>query len=240
MQDKIPQNEDRLAAARSRCAQDLVALEKVRDLLTKADERRLREPQDARKWNKVLENLENSLDLSKARYEQSQAELHRLEREIKSVSGAEAPPYEESVAGAQVEADGWSDTMRKLGGLNLEQASQLQMEIDAGEIVDQELEAGLALANQFRDDGGEAASEAIENRRQLALRAAIDKISKRQFDLMSLDEIKLVLACHSLLTSRLEPTPRDQRLRRILDGASKILQKRKTALEAQEAPPSSN
>ena len=45
------------------------------------------------------------------------------------------------------------------------------------------------------------------------------------------DEVKLLMACHALLTSRLEPTMRDQRLRRILDGAIKILQKRKDSME---------
>ena len=70
-----------------------------------------------------------------------------------------------------------------------------------------------------------------EVRRQLVLRAAIDKVGKRAFDDMTLDEIKLLMACHSLLTSRLEPTLRDQRLRRILDTAIKILQKRKDAME---------
>ena len=61
--------------------------------------------------------------------------------------------------------------------------------------------------------------------------AAIDKVGKQAFDEMTLDEIKLLMACHSLLTSRLEPTMRDQRLRRILDGAIKILQKRKDSME---------
>ncbi len=222
MQQKRTRTIDCLASARARSAEDLAALEKVRDLLAKADERRVREPEEARKWNKVLENLENSLDLTKARYEQSLVEVERI-------AAAEQEPVEVEKS-EDTPADQWSDTIRKVERLNLEEASQLQSEIDQGHIHDMQLEAGLALANQLSEREEEEAI-GVENRRQAVLRAAIDKIKKQQFNMMSLEEIKLVLACHSLLTSKLEPTSRDQRLRRILDGASKILQRRKGEME---------
>ena len=225
--DQIPtHHKDNLAAARARCAEDLKTLAQVRGLLAKADRRRVVESEDARKWNRVLESLERSLDLTKARYELSVAQVERLEREA-GLAPSPGPPSTEGLADP---GDAWGETMRRVEGLTLEEASQLQSDIDSGNIDDAQLEAGLALANQMSGDP-ESEAESGENRRQLALRAAIDKIGKRRFDQMSLEEIKLVLACHSLLTSRLEPTPRDQRLRRILDGAIKILQRRKEQME---------
>jgi len=223
-----------LDGARVRCAADLKALEEVRGLLAKADERRLREPEEARKWNQVLEKLEKSLDLTKARYEQSERDVRRLEQEIRDLGGSPdvvvSPLSGDGSSSESQDEDPWRSTLRQVESLNLEQASQLQCKIDSGEIQDERLEAGLALANQMQakvpePEGG------VESRRQLVLRRAIDKIGKRRYDLLSLDEINVVLACHSLLTSRLEPTPRDKRLRRILDGAIKILQRRKVEME---------
>ena len=236
MNRNITRLRDSLAEAKVRYAADAKSLEEVRELLAKADERRLREPKDARKWNRVLENLEESLDLTKARCERSELEVLRLERDLAEAEDSVAPatkgtvPTAEPSALTEAAADEWSNTMREVGALDLEEASRLQSKIDSGEIHDRQLEAGLALANQMHADDPEPAP-GQEARRQLVLRSAIDKIRKQQFDAMTLDEVKLVLACHSLLTSRLEPTTRDQRLRRILDGAIKILQKRKAEME---------
>jgi hypothetical protein len=230
-----------LAEARAKCAEDLRALNRVRELLSKADEKRTLEPEEARKWNRVLENLENSLDLTRSRFQLSEARVQRLESDIARVTrdtggGAGTPAAVAAPQGADAPVSDWDHTMSEVGALNLEEASLLQSRIDSGEIHDEQLEAGLELANQMREGGAaevavEGEGSAQEQRRQLVLRAAIEKIRKQQFDQMSLDEVKLVIACHSLLTSRLEPTPRDQRLRRILDGAIKILQRRKDEME---------
>lgn len=223
--------------AKSKLEEDFRALDEVKVLLVKADERRLSEPQEARKWNRVLENLENSLDHTRARCAYSQAIVAQLARESaefeRSLEGTlppvAVPPLNTEILPVS-EAEEWTATLEAVGALNLEEASVLQSKIDAGEIHDPSLEAGLALANQMRHEP-EAESQVPEVRRQLVLRAAIDKVGKQAFDDMTLDEIKLLMACHSLLTSRLEPTMRDQRLRRILDGAIKILQKRKDSME---------
>ena len=233
MRSKLLQLGLDLEQARARCAEDLRALEEVRGLLAKADERRLQEPEEARKWNRVLENLERSLDLTKARFERSDTLVRLLERNLDEMRTAHGGPSEAPVNVPSEPAEGWSATMKQVGAMNLEQASELQSRIDSGEIHDAQLEAGLALANQMHagDAVDPAQAEPTEQRRQLVLRGAIDKIGKQQFDQMGLDEIKLVIACHSLLTSRLNPTERDQRLRRILDGAIKILRRRKDEME---------
>ena len=236
MQDKLADKRNDLAAARNRLAEDAKSLDNVRELLRKADEHRRLEPGETRKWNRVLENLERSLDLMKARVERSKMVVFQLERDGKAedvaAAAGEAPAGAVDPAAAEDTSVKWFETMHRLEALNLEEACTLQSQIDAGEIHDEQLEAGLALANQMQHDTGpevdaEGDSEQPECRRQLVLRDAIDCIRKQQFDQMTLDQINLVMACHSLLTSRLEPTSRDQRLRRILDGAIKILRKRK-------------
>ena len=231
MNAKLMELRNQLARARTKLAEDLRAVDEVKVLLVKADERRLAEPVEARKWNRVLENLENSLDQTRARCAYSGVIAGQLEQACMQLEHASetlrielpAPPPGD-------EAAQWTATLEKVGALNLEEASVLQSRIDAGEIHDTALEAGLTLANQMRPDV-EVSGPISEVRRQLVLRAAIDKVGKQAFDDMTLDEIKLLMACHSLLTSRLEPTLRDQRLRRILDTAIKILQKRKDAME---------
>lgn len=237
MNGKLLELRRQVAQAKSKLAADLRAVDEVKVLLLKADERRLSEPLEARKWNRVLSNLENSLDQTRARCAYTEAlvkqlELAALEMEsvLENVALAESPSLELPVAVPNKEAEQWTSTLESVEALNLEEACLLQSKIDAGEIQDVALEAGLALANQIRHEA-EPESQVPEARRQLVLRAAIDKVGKQAFDEMTLDEIKLLMACHSLLTSRLEPTMRDQRLRRILDGAIKILQKRKDVME---------
>lgn len=231
MNAKLMELRNQLARARTKLAEDLRAVDEVKVLLVKADERRLAEPVDTRKWNRVLENLENSLDQTRARCAYSGVIASQLEQACLQLEHAsETLQIELPAPPPGDEAAQWTATLEKVGALNLEEASVLQSRIDAGEIHDTALEAGLTLANQMRPDV-EVSGPISEVRRQLVLRAAIDKVGKRAFDDMTLDEIKLLMACHSLLTSRLEPTLRDQRLRRILDTAIKILQKRKDAME---------
>lgn len=233
MNAKLNELREQVFKARAKLAEDLQAVDQVRVLLLKADERRISEPEDARKWNRVLENLENSLDQTRARYAYSHALTSQLEQALLEL--------EHTVGQTQIElpepppaaiAEQWAATMEKVGAMSLEEACVLQSRIDSGEIHDAALEAGLELANQMHAEAEIIENERVsDSRRQLVLRAAIDKVGKQAFDAMTLDEIKLLMACHSLLTSRLEPTMRDQRLKRILDGAIKILQKRKDAME---------
>jgi len=221
----------RLAKAKAKLAEDLRAMDEVRVLLLKADEKRLSEPGESRKWNRVLTNLEKSLDQTRARCAYSVGIVSQLEQALAELeSDGAAPQIALPEPPSAPEAEHWAATMEKVGSMSLEEACVLQSQIDDGAIQDAELEAGLALANQMHHD--EAPSVPLpEARRQDVLRAAIDKVGKQAFDDMSLDEIKLLMACHSLLTSRLEPSMRDQRLRRILDGAIKILRKRKDIME---------
>lgn len=223
---------ERVASARKRHQESREALEKVRSLLLKADRQYHRAGPEARKWHKVLENLEASLDECKSRVTVTATELRRFEGKLAALlAGDEIPagaPTPAPPENADVDIDSpWPSPM------DLEEACLLRERIDEGEIHDKKLEARLELSNQLGDTYDVDKSGDLP-RRQLALRGAIDKISRRDFDGMSYEEVKLVLACRSLLTSRLEPTPRDGRLKRIIDGASRVLKQRKAAFEAEE------
>lgn len=216
-----------LANAHTRCSEFSEALDKVKTLLKKADERRKSEPSEKRKWHKVLENLETSLDESKKRVEMANMEVRRLESELERIrknvddvvekTSNDAP----SITSSQTD---WSSPAHRALRLNLEEASLLQEKFSSGKVHDRQLEASLELANQL---GGETNAEAEGQvaRRQLALRAAIEKIRQQNVGEMTHEEIKLVLACHALLTSRLEPAARDLRLKGILEGAIGTLQR---------------
>lgn len=232
MQSKLSRLREKLASARAKSAEDSAALERVKLLLAKADARRLAVPEEARRWNKALENMERSLDVVRARCAHSLALVARLEADLARLESGEdenGGSGEEGI-GDPASDEEWRDPLEQVDGFNLEQASQLQARLDAGEIEDPQLEAGLELANQLRTDSPRRPGTQ-EPRRQLVLRAAVEKIKRRDFDAMTFDEIKLVISCHALLTRRLEPTPRDERLRRILDGAIRVLRKKKDEME---------
>ncbi len=235
MDIKLLELRRQLHKAKVKLAEELRALDEVKVLLLKADEKRLSEPHDARKWNRVLTNLEKSLDQTRARCAYSEVIVSQLEQASteleRALESAESPaPIALPEPPPAAETEHWVATLEKVEAMNLEEACVLQSRIDAGEIQDDTLEAGLALANQLQHEP-EIDTALPEARRQLVLRAAIDKVSKQAFNDMTLDEVKLLMACHALLTSRLEPSMRDQRLRRILDGAIKILRKRKDVME---------
>ncbi len=218
--------------ARARHGAALDALTKVKELLAKADQRRLKEPQDARKWHRVIENLETSLDDTKKRVSAAELELLRLERELKEFRQhlERGEPTQTDSAEEHVSEEPQPD---RSAPKNLEEAARLESTLDATGGGDVQLAASLELANQMGETY-EIDGAGQTPRRQEALRGAIAKISQRQFDAMSHDEIKLVVACHSLLTRRLAPTPRDQRLKRILDGAIRVLERRKSGLDGED------
>lgn len=215
-------------------------LEQVKELLLKADERRLQEPSNQRKWNQVLDHLEYSLDEAKARLESVEGELARAQAPLtgdQEKSNAVPPanvaaeqaillnPEEERLLAAPIE---------ELSKFSLEEISGFHRALkdhpkatSAGRLLGR-----LELANQMRQDSHvpKDTPHPEQYRRQLTLRAAIDKIQVGRIELMTADEMKLIISCHSLLRRRLNPTPQDERLLRILDSAVDALKKRSEEL----------
>jgi hypothetical protein len=218
----------KLREAQVRLENALGAMEKVNALLVKADERLRQEPDEARKWSNVLENLEKSLDEARKR-----ANLARMD--IEQLEASSAPRGRDDIT----VADGADETPpsqtrvpdEDFGAMSLEEAGLLQGEILSGDTRDERLEAGLEYANQL---GESVERDGFGERRQLVLRSAIEKIQKRRFNRMSFCEVKLLLDCHSLLTRRLSPSEGDLRLRRILDGSLKVLRRKRDKMESGE------
>ena len=229
---------DKIATTQKKYLEAVESVEQVRILLSKADARRLNEPDDARKWHRVLNNLEISLDESKKRVQLFALEIQRTEGELEKLSRLspeEDADFTETLPSESSAESDWDVKVHQVKAMSLEESALLQEQIDSGEVCDKQLEASLELANQIGEEKP-AEVDGDNTRRQIALRAAIDKIRKSRIDTMTYEEIKLVLACRTLLTSRLEPKDRDQRLKRIIDGASRVLQRRKIALEGGQTP----
>jgi len=216
---------ERVESARKRYIVAQQALEKVRGLLEKADEEYRREP---RKWHRVVDDLEASLDVAKGRVTAAEIEVQRFEEKLTELLGrvddaeGEIP---QPGPGAALDIDSpWPERM------NLEEASLLRDKIDSGAVADRRIEAGLEFSNQLGTTCERGPSGKVP-RRQLALRAAIDKIVQGSCGTMTCQEIRLVLACRALLETRLEPTQGDLRLRGIIDAALPDLLRHKEALE---------
>lgn len=233
-----------IALHKARQEEARAAMEKVRDLLAKADVRRHREPQNQRKWNAVLDHLEISLDEARARIEASQQETLRLQEQLHDTQAMGKPDVEAvattlATAGA-AQTSTFEDTEKKLlaasfldlGKFSLEQIALVQSHLleqpEEKATETEQLLGRLELANQVRDEVSVASSDDAPEyqRRQLLLRAAIDKIQTNRIDTMTRQEIDLVISCHSLLSRRLRPTPKDERLVRILSAAIKVLQRK--------------
>lgn len=232
-----------IAAHKVRQDEARLAMEKIKALLAKADIRRHREPQNVRRWNEVLDHLEASLDEARSRIESGQLEAQRLQSMLRDIqfSGktdeeinlgsfagqGSAPPSAGNTERALLNA-----SFLELGKFSLEQIalvqSNLMEENSARTAAAEQLLGRVELANQVRDEGAAAtnASTANYERRQLLLRTAIDKIQTNRVDTMTGEEVRLVISCHSLLSRRLRPTPKDERLVRILSAAIKVLQRK--------------
>ena len=61
------------------------AIEETRDLLTKADQKRLDNPHDRQRWDDTVASLERSLNLSKS-------QLTRVEKRMSEMDGAPIEP----------------------------------------------------------------------------------------------------------------------------------------------------
>lgn len=72
----------RLVQLRARETELERKLEETRDLLSKADARRAREPQAVARWNQILDNLEKSYDSVRRELERTRNQRDELEREV--------------------------------------------------------------------------------------------------------------------------------------------------------------
>lgn len=213
-------------------------LEEIKHLLKKADARRKTEPAHLRRWNSVLDNLEFSLDEAKARLEACERELERMGAAAAQYEGS---PVQDKAPWLSESAPDLDEHERHLLQAPIEQLSKCSLEeisLVQSHLMDQSAEENpeaehllgrLELANQVREDpiGPAKPEDPNQCRKQLLLRGAIDKIQSNHIDTMLPEETQLVLSCYSLLTRRLNPTPKDERLIRILGAAIKVIKRRR-------------
>jgi len=226
-------------------------LGRILQLLDKADARRREETHRPGRWNRVLDNLEASLDEAKARLEACRLDMAWTEREreklgqgVSAEREGEPPPQERqtsaergelpplSQASLEAARDILNMPLEEIGALTLEAVALVHSEVGEGNETprspqERRLLGRLELANQWRSappappDGS-----AFQPRRQRTLRAAVEKIKTSRLDTLTPDEVRLVISCHALLTRNLKQNPREERLKRILDGAVKVLRQR--------------
>ncbi|MBI2422895.1 MAG: hypothetical protein HYV27_08695 [Candidatus Hydrogenedentes bacterium] len=177
-------------------AQNVESLNQIQELLRKADLRRVQEADNPRKWDKILDNLEESLTQAKVRVEVSSLDLKRIEREIGTLAQTQPP--------AQEADDGNPPSF----------AAQ-----DAQDLV----EAG-AMPSDAQD-------KERARRTHFVLRSALEKIQLNRIDDMTPPEIQITHACYKNLSNMKNLSPKNERLKRIITAAVKILNRR-----AQERP----
>jgi len=219
---------------RDQIAQDEGALVHIRDLLAKADARRAKPQEDKRKWGKVAENLEASLDETRARLEHTRVTLRQMESQLAVAESAvmtaaspqppiddltEDPIYTARTITLETLVQREADILQQP-----EQSAQTTRDLGRVELLNQL----VGVVHPF-----EESSEA-ENRRQHLLRVAIGKIQQDQLDTITPQERRMLLICHSLLSRRLNPSPKDKHLLGILGAA---LQSIRQAAQGEQPPP---
>lgn len=220
-------------------------VEHIRGLLARADEKRLSEINETRKWNKVLDNLETALDEAKARVQRCERELRR-ERERMGFSQAVSPAATPAVAVGEAvslvvepapiaththreeaaAARAMLETpLESVELAPLEQVAMAQHYLlwrkDQGLANgdDKRLEGRIELAIQ----GGVGMASELpdgqaeqERRNQHVLRAIVDKVLSNRSDALTVRELELAIDCYSILARRPSLGDSESRLKRIL------------------------
>ncbi len=227
-------------------------LNTVLALLDKADRRRIAEPGNSHRWNKVLDNLESCLDEAKAKLESCELAIHRLEREIQGEKSPDVDTAPSLAARPELSKEEMDlldgvglfsaasmEAAKRILSMSLEDVSHLTLEEVAtlhSQIADENTQAGgvlpghlagrIELANQIQAEEAAKPAPGIlppERRQQAILRAAIDKISANRLNTLTEEETRLVISSYELLCSRLTVGPKDERLKRILGAAVNVL-----------------
>jgi len=228
-----------------RCRQKEQLVEHIRSLLERADARRDAEPENRRKWNRVLDNLEAALDEAKLRLQLCRQCLEQERGWHAAVENAQPPPEDppapcaapdenEVVAAENPGNPEAADAARSLLETPLESVEQASLEQVAlaqsylswrqekglANGADRRLAGRIELAIQGRNGrNGKAlvARTAQERRRQRALRDLVAKIQWNRFESLTLRDLGLALECYTALARRLDLDESERRLKAILD-----------------------
>lgn len=226
-----------------RCAQHRKNRENVAELLTKADERRTKDPEHRTRWNQVIENLEFCLDEAKARLASCEASILRMERRLRAFQNGEPggqvltpePEFIEHTHDVPAPPGDVFSVARHILKMPLEEMGRLTL--DAVAALHAEVAAENAAAAGHVEEHlidlalpAEHLPELTQNqRKQQVLRGAIEKIQKNQIATLTDEENRLVVASYEMLAQRSDHSPKNERLKRILGAAVNILVNRRQA-----------
>lgn len=234
---KDPKTALRELQGRRKAAQDV--LEQITSLLAKADARRTGDPEGQRRWNHVLDHLERSLDEARARIERIDLYIAQTQAVLEGRGAAPAlKPGEDSeeLAGSEIQLSQDPDeavsqvlamSLTDLSKLSMEQVALLHAQLpehdtDLQPAEVKRAEARIELANQVRGAlKGETQRplSITERRHQYLLRAALEKTRAGRISDVTREEKKLIASCYEMLSRRLEPDARDERLKTMLKQA---------------------
>lgn len=208
-------------------------IDEVKGLLARADERVKADPENRRRWSTVVENLENSLTELRARLQLNEIELKQADGPSSPVATPmPMPGHPLTESSTNLLESVAQMSVVDASGLNLEQAARIESALQAGEAAldpahQARVQARLEIANQSSPVQDQPDEGDLPARRlQLALRTAVDKIQGGRIDTMSPEEVRMTVACYDLIRRRVNPTPGDQRLTRILGAAINILNRK--------------
>ena len=252
MADTFEELQTRLDLLESEKIKHDESLLNINDLLAKADKRRRIEADNQRKWASVLENLENSLDMIKARREAALVDFTQTKRKLdgldkdKSARPTSKAPTEQTQQDANTSGAAISDSSKTVAkeilSMSLDELSKLSLEdvallhqqigIDFSDellVEDSKVAAQMELANQSDGTTQSEDEPSPGRRRQKLLRAAIEKILSNNIKDLTQEEVQVTLICHALLRRRVNPSIRDERLIRVLGGFVKMVRKDHTS-----------
>jgi hypothetical protein len=250
--------EDHVRHLEKQQQENAVAIAHIRELLEKADARRVVAGEDPRKWDRVIDNLERSLAEMRGRQEACEVELRRIRRRHEHLhlystfdldSAGAAPTLLDPADSFEISRDILTMSAEELGKLSLDEVEMLHNQVateniaaalaDVEALVDQ-LDL-VASGPQNSAVTETALGTAVPSPRHDALRSAIEKISANRISSLTAEESRLVMASYHQLTRNLKQTPKDDRLRRILGAAVKVLRRRQAeeqrAREGSPPPP---
>jgi len=223
------------------------ALDNVRQLLDKADERRAVDGE--RRWDQILDNLEQALDTTASKLTACDQQIKEVKRRLRDLlqggmlegQGDEASGPQEPLVSDRASPAGKIDGAKRIMALPVDQLRDLTIEqltrIHSRLFEAEPPEAAPAQQAQTPERSSLSARieqaqrsrrrraarprrpavSFVERRKQHLLRGAVAKATTDKVAGMTLEEIDLVLNWHKTLDERAGPTEGDRRLLDLLD-----------------------
>ncbi len=207
-------------------------VEETLKLIGRAEEKRLHDKENRRRWTRILIRLEDSL----VEAQKAVAECDTLidvERGRSQVTGGKSEEIREPARvepeSAAADADPERRAAYKIAETPMEELADISLEDAAfaraymerhdfgahDESFRKRLAAKLELASQL-PGGVDVRSEYGDRRTQLALRQAITKMQSGQIAKMDDNEIELLVNCYTVLRNKIVPTESNKRLLAII------------------------